>query len=208
MTGSVIGVQEDDLLTFRCLQAGHQLRGETQLLCKQGRVEGQLPRCVKIRGGKPGGGKMEINSKRDRLVKRRTTSGLKKHLSKQGANKKQNEKLGKLKKKKKYLKSIKDLMLSDQPPGLGIPYGNDVVGHQDQLVLLEDYDDMDDGQYDVEYVETGYEDTEDYEYEGEYEEYSDTDYKETLIVSNIAVWHDMNKGTNFLFVKRHNLSIT
>ena len=87
----------------------------------------------------------------------------------------------------KHLKSVRDLMMADQPPGLGIPYGNDVVGHQDQLVLLDDYDSLEDGRYDVGYDGTEYDETEDYDYEEDYEEakeyddendYYDYDYEE------------------------------
>ena len=66
-------------------------------------------------------------------------------------------------------------MMGDQPPGLGIPYGNDVVGHQDQLVLLDDYDSLEDGRYDVGYDGAEYDETEDYDYEEDYEETKEYD---------------------------------
>ena len=52
---------------------------------------------------------------------------------------KQKKQLGK--KRKKY--SSIDKMMSDQPPGMGVSYSNNVVVHQDQLGLLEDDNDID-----------------------------------------------------------------
>ena len=59
-------------------------------------------------------------------------------------------------------------MMGDQPPGLAIPYGNDVVGHNDQIVSLdrENDDYYDEQEYDN-----------DYEYEGDYEQTGEEDYE-------------------------------
>ena len=182
--GNVVGVQDGDLVTFSCT-TGYHLRGETELSCKKGTLMGKLPRCVKehrargegiAKGGRNGG-----NNKNYRLIRKMNLGSFDKQLLKYGGKQdKDGEKPGtqKRKGKKKYLKSMKDLMMGDQPTGLGIPYGNDVVGHQDQLVLLDDYNDIEDVRYDLGYDRTDYDYKEEYDYEGEYEEETDTDYND------------------------------
>ena len=58
--------------------------------------------------------------------------------------------------------NLHNRMMGDQPPGLGIPYGNDIVGHEDQF-----YDDDYEAEYDY-----------DENYDGETKDYEGDDYDE------------------------------
>ena len=151
-----VGKQDGDLVQFQCKQ-GYILRGETVVTCEKGRLIGRLPQCVK--DSKDTLQSMKITKHRNKEYYQRN----KQHI----ARTKKGISRGKLQVKNDNMNEAitTNVMMNDQPPGLGIPYGNDVVGHQDHLIIPD-------------IIENGYENGEQYDEDYDEEEYNEEEYEE------------------------------